>query len=98
MVRLPWGPWEDIIPQGRHIAHTGFRGNLVQDFAREHLRAEDRGDLFASQLIDQTRYFTGGRFSEIRWLYSANDRHAMATGKIRPGVVIREELALLELH
>src|SRR5262249_62274974 len=85
MVRLTRGSWKDIIPQGRHIAHTGFRGNLVQDFAREHFRAEDCRDLFASQLVNQTCHFTGGRLREIGWLYSPNNGQAVAAGRIRTG-------------
>src|SRR5215467_8278019 len=95
MVCLAWGSWEDVIPQGRHIAYTGFRGNLAQDLAREHFRAEDRGDLFAPELINQARHFTGGGFGKIGWLYSPHNGYAIALGKVRPGVVIGEELALL---
>src|SRR5437588_9318279 len=98
MVRLTRGAWEDILPQGRHIAHTGFRGNLVQDFAREHFRAEDCRDLFAPQLVNQTRHFTGRGFRKIGWLHSPNNGQAVAAGKVRPGIVIREQLALVWLE
>ena len=95
MLRLTWGPGEGIIPQGRHIAHTGLRGDLVQDFAREYFRAEDCGDLFAPELVNQARYFTRGRFRKIRWLYRSHNGQTVASGKVRPGVVIGEELALV---
>src|SRR5437660_12665363 len=98
MVRLTRGAWEDIIPQGRHIAHPGFRGNLVQDFAREHFRAKDCRDLFAPQLVNQTRHFTGRGFREIGWLHSPNNGQAVAAGKVRPGNVVREQLALVWLE
>src|SRR5258706_16273482 len=95
MIRLTRGPWEDIITQGRHIAHTGFGGNLVQDFAREHFRAEDCRDLFASQLVNQTRHFTGGGFREIGWLYNPNNGQAVAAGKEKPRNRIRGKVGLV---
>jgi hypothetical protein len=49
-------------------------------------------------LVNQTRHFARGRFREIGWLYSANNSQAVAAGKVRPGIVIREQLALVWLQ
>src|SRR5436305_7609352 len=94
MVGLTRVAWEDVVAQGRHIAHTGLGGDLLQDFPGEHFRAKHRRDLFAPQLVDQACHFTRRRFSKIGWMDSPYDGHAVTSGKIRPGVVVGEELAL----
>jgi len=70
----------------------------VQDFAREHFRAEDCRDLFASPVGQSDAPLHGGRVQRNWLVVQPQNGQSRGRAKLRPGIVIRSSLPLVWLR
>ena len=76
----------------------GFAGDGLQHVTGEHLRTEHGRQSQFFHLIDQFGHLSNRRLREIRRLYRADDFHAVLLGKVSPGIVVGQQLAVLFRH
>ena len=73
---------------------AGLPRDLLEDRAREDLRAEDRRHLLRPDLLDQAGDLLRARVREVRRLDGADHREAVLARPVRPRVVVGQQLAV----
>ena len=95
MLRLARFAGQLIVSEFIYITALGFFCDLFQYRARENFGTEHRGNLFFADLIDQPHDFFGARVGKVGWLHGADHLETITAGKVRPGIVIGEQAAIV---
>ena len=84
-----------IVPELVNIPAFCFPGDLFQHRAGKNFRPEHGRNLFFSNLLDEPHHLAGAGIGKIGRLDGADHLEAVAPRKVRPGIVIGEQAAIV---